>query len=74
MRGRGTCGAGGRIKPGAQAPGSPRRIKYEPAERATADALSPAPRAELFTLIFSWGLRPRLYSFVRFADSFGSVS
>jgi hypothetical protein len=58
--------AGGRIKPGAQAPGNLNKKANEPAERAA--ALSPAPRAQTFRIDFSWGLRPRLYSAVRFAD------
>jgi hypothetical protein len=37
---RGTCEAGGRIKPGAQAPGSRKNKEMEPAKRAS--ALSPA--------------------------------
>ena len=41
---RGTCEAGGRIKPGAQAPGSNAKNWIEPAERAT--ALPPASRAQ----------------------------
>jgi len=53
--------------------GASPRIEYkkiwtEPAERAT--ALSPASRARSpFLIFFTWGLRPRLYSAVRFADS-----
>jgi hypothetical protein len=38
----------------------------EPAKRAA--ALSPASRARFIFLLRSWGLRPRLYAFVRFAD------
>ena len=38
----------------------------EPAKRAA--ALSPASRARFIFLLRSWGLRPRLYAFVRFAE------
>ena len=59
--------ADGRIKPGAQAPGKKIKTGVEPAERAA--ALSPASRARILFITRSWGLRPRLYSAVRFADS-----
>jgi len=68
----GTCEAGGRIKPGAQAPGSVIKIgALEPVKRATAlgeIALSPASRARRpFLITLPWGLRPRLYAATCFA-------
>ena len=56
-----TCGAGGSIKPGAQAPGSKQEKRIEPAERAAAFtiALSPASRAQFVLLMANLGLAPQ---------------
>jgi hypothetical protein len=63
----GTCGAGGSIKPGAEAPGSKcKRIGSSP--RSGRQRCRPLRGLERYWLQLSWGLRPRLYAFVRFAD------
>jgi len=42
------------------------KIKFQPAKRAA--ALSPASRARgAFGFCVTWGLRPRLYAYARFA-------
>jgi len=68
---RGTCEAGGRIKPGAQAPGSVFEITIEPAKRATAAeafyAVAHFMGWYVINTTRSWGLRPRLYAYACFA-------
>jgi hypothetical protein len=60
--------ADGRIKPRAQAPGS-RERKYRRAREAGDSAVVRFADSLPFFAFFTWGLRPRLYSAVRFADS-----
>jgi len=58
--------ADGSIKPGAPAPGSRNKKACEPAKRATAAAHF---AGSLFISSWSWGWRPRLYAYARFAGS-----
>jgi len=62
--------AGVSIKPGAQAPGSLVKNAISPRKRATAvKVASDARFAGSFSGFYwrTWGLRPRLYAYARFA-------
>ena len=65
------CGAGGSIKPGAQAPGSKSKLNLRAHEMGDSSSLTNSVarvRGLKFLLCFgSWGLRPRLYASACFA-------
>src|SRR5215217_7719967 len=60
-----TCEAGPSIKPGGVSPRLVIKQNGQPEERAA--ALSPPSWAPDGYAFFTWGLRPRLYAFTRFA-------
>ena len=65
---RGVREADGSIKPGAQAPGSNAK-NVGRAREAGGSAFARFAGSKRLFIYRSWGLRPRLYAAVRFADS-----